>query len=161
MFLAVLAMVSNTSATSISNIQTQFNRISCPAPAFSGLWNNTGTIEYSGATYNYPNVSNQTLTLTCTSFHTPDGQDYNMGCPACVGWVVFVPDWLGSLADRVQGFFTIVYFILTPANFNILGYTIADLAGIALMFLIGVYAFCYIAIGAMLYKILSPFSGVG
>lgn len=162
MFLAFLAIVSNTSATSISGIQDQFDRMTCPMPQTSGLWNDTGTITYSGATYNYPSVSNQTLTLTCTELHTANSQDYYYGCPlTCAGLFVFMGDYVASLGDKTGAFFTILYFILTPANFNILGFTLADLSGIPLMVIIAIYALCYIAIGAMVYKILSPFSGVG
>lgn len=161
----VMAMVSNSGQTAIGNIQQQFDRISCPMPAFSGLWNDTSTVasgvlNYTGKTYNYPNVSNQTLTLTCTDFHTADGQDYDMGCPACVGWVVFIPDWFASLTDHILGVFTIIAFMLSPINFDVLGYTIDDLSGLSLMFVIGLYIFAYIPIGIFLYKALSPFTGL-
>lgn len=165
MFLAVLAIVSNTSATSISNIQQQFDRISCPMPAISGLWNNTitGELQFSGATYNYPAVNNNTLTLSCTEIHTLDSFDYAYGSPtvAFAGSMFFLGDWLSELiSNKLGAFFVILSYILTPANFNILGYTIADISGFALMFVIALYAVCYIAIGAMVYKIVSPFSGV-
>jgi len=162
-FLAILAIINNTSPTAISTIQQQFNRISCPLPSQSGLWNSSGTIMYVGGTYNYPNVGNQTLTLTCTYVHTLDGIDYYYGQPAvAIGVFFFVGDYISEiLANKVSAVMEIVFYILTPANFSVFGYTINDLSGIALMIIIGIYAFCYIAIGAMLYKILSPFSGVG
>ena len=161
-FLAVLAVISNTSATSIGNITTQFNRITCPLPSQTGLWNASGVIQFSGGTYNYPNVGNMTLTLTCTNIHTLDTIDYFYGSPtlAGAGAIFYVGDYVSEiLANKVTAFFTIVFFILTPANFNILGFTIADLSGIPLMFLIALYAVLYVCIGAMLYKTLSPFSG--
>jgi hypothetical protein len=163
MFLAVIAIISNTGATSISNIQHQFDRIACPLPSQSGLWNSSGTIVLTGATYNYPNVGNQTITLTCTGIHTTNGVDYLYGAPGvALGVFFYIGDYVSEiLANKVSAFFTIVYYILTPANFNVLGYTISDLAGIALMFVIAIYAICYIAVGAWLYKVLSPFAGAG
>ena len=165
-FLAVLAIISNTSQTSIANINIQFNRITCVLPSITGLWNSSGTIIYNpqsgNPTYNYPDKDNQTLTLTCTNVHTINGFDYLCGAPFSTfcGELIYVGDYLSEImANKATAFFTIVFFILTPANFNILGFTIADLSGIPLMFLIAVYAICYIAIGAMLYKTLSPFSG--
>lgn len=162
--MAVLSIVSNTAPTSISNIQEQFDRISCPMPSNTGLWNNTGTLVFANATYNYPNVGNKTLTLTCTEVHTLNDFDYAYGSPtlAFAGFGFYIGDWISELlANKLTAFFTILFYILTPANFNILGYTLADIGGIALMFIITIYAVCYIAIGAMVYKIISPFSGVG
>ena len=155
-------MVGNSAPTSIALIDEQFDRFACPMPSITGLWNASGVIQYSGATYNYPSVSNMTLTLTCTPIHTLDSFDYAYGSPtvAFAGTIFFISDWLSELiANKLVAFFTILFYILTPANFNILGFTIADLSGVALMLIIGIYALCYIAIGALLYKIVSPFAG--
>lgn len=131
-------------------------------PAGSGLQNTTGIITYKNGTYNYPNVNTQTITLTCTEVHTMDGFDYFYGSPtlAGAGALFYVNDYVSEiLVNKAGAFFTIVFFILSPANFNILGYTINDIGGVALMFIISIYALCYIAIAAMLYKMLSPFAG--
>lgn len=162
--LAIISVVSNSGATATNNINDQFDRLSCPMPAISGLWNNTGTIELSGATYNYPSVSNQTLTLTCTEVHTLDGFDYAYGSPtvAFAGSMFFIGDWISELiVNKLGAFFTILFYILTPANFEVLGFTIADLSGFALMAVIGLYAIAYIFIGVFIYKTISPFAGVG
>lgn len=162
LFLAMLAIISNTSSTSIGNIQSQLNRINCPSPEASGLWNNTGTITRTGQTYNYPSVSNQTLTLTCTNVHTANGFDYCYGCPTVsfAGMMFYMGDWVSEIVgNKGSAIGTLLFFFLTPANFNILGYTINDLIGVPLMVVIVAYAISYIFIGAMLYKILSPWSG--
>lgn len=164
MFLAVLAIVSNSGATSISNISQQFDRLSCPMPSSSGLWNSTGTLMYTNGTYNYEAVNINVNTLTCSEVHTLDGFDYFYGSPTLpfAGFGFFIGDWISELiANKLSALFTIIFYILTPANFNILGYTIDDITGFGLMFVITLYAFCYISIGAMIYKIVSPFSGVG
>lgn len=157
-----MAIVGNSAPTSIALIQEQFDKFGCPMPSITGLWNASGVIQYSGATYNYPSVSNQTLTLTCTPVHTLDSFDYAYGSPtvAFAGTIFFISDWLSEvIVNKLGAFFTILFYILTPANFNVLGFTIADISGIALMLVIGIYALCYIAIGALLYKIISPFAG--
>lgn len=163
LFLAMLAIISNTSSTSIGNIQSQLDRIGCPAPETSGLWNSSGTIQHSGYTYNYPNVGNKTLTLTCTNVHTLDDHDYCYGCGSLVsfaGGIFYVGDWISEVVgNKGSAVSTLLIFFLTPANFNILGYTINDLIGVPLMVVIVAYAISYIFIGAMLYKILSPWSG--
>lgn len=166
-----MAIVSNSAPSSIAAIQTQFERFGCPMPSITGLWSqpesngqgvNATNLQYSGATYNYPNVGNQTLTLTCTEVHTLDSFDYAYGSPtvAFAGTIFFISDWLSELiVNKLAAFFTILFYILTPANLNFLGFTIADLTGVALMAIIGLYILCYIAIGALLYKIISPFAG--
>jgi len=165
--LVILALVSNTSATGIANIQKQFNRISCPLPVGSGIWNDTTTnpasFKFDNFAYNKRSVSNNTLTFTCSEVRTQHGVDYNYGQPAvAIGIFFYVNDYIGELLFNKGGAVaTIIGFILTPANFNILGFTLANISGVALMFVIGLYALCYICIGAMVYKILSPFAGVG
>lgn len=77
------------------------------------------------------------------------------------GWLGYIADFLTTVFQRVYAIFTLISFFVAPLNFSIFGYTIADLAGIPLMIVISVYAMCYIFVGAMVYKILSPFSGVG
>lgn len=161
LFLAIVSIVGNSGAQSAANITNQFNKITCPLPEISGLWNNTGTITRTGQTYNYPSVSNQTLTLTCTSVHTADGFDYCYGCPtvAFAGSMFYAGDWFSEMVgNKGSAILTLIYFFLTPANFNVLGYTISNLTGIALMSVILIYAIAYIFIGAMGYKLLSPWS---
>lgn len=161
-FLSMIAIVSNYAPTNQSNIQSLFDRINCPLPSITGLWNNTGTIEYSGGTYNYPDVGTQVITLTCTQVHTLNGFDYAYGSPTIpfAGFPFFVGDFVSEiLANKLTAFFELLGFLLTPASLNVLGYTIADLSGFPLMAVITMYIMCYIAIGAMLYKIISPFAG--
>jgi len=158
-------MLSNTSPKAVNAIQQQFNRMTCPMPSISGLWNDTssnpsGTITYSRATYNYAGLNNNTLTLTCTKVHTANGQDYYYGCPTCVGMFVFLGDFISELGDKVGAFFTLVAYILAPINLTVLGQTINNMNTIALGFVVTVYAFCYLSIGVFIYKAVSPFGGI-
>lgn len=163
LLIMIMAIVSNSGQTATANIQHQFDRIGCPMPEGSGLWNSSGTLQHSNFTYNYPNVNNQTLTLTCTEVHTMDGLDYCFGCPTppAVGVLVFINDYLSELfGNKASAFFTIIAYVLTPINLNIWGFTIGDLSGVSLMLVIGLYIFAYIPIGIMIYKAISPFTGL-
>lgn len=160
--LAIISIVGNSAPTSLANIQDQFDRLSCPMPSQTGLWNSSGVIQYTGATYNYPNVGNMTLTLTCTEIHTTNGVDYYYGAPGvAIGVFFFIGDYVSELfANKVAAVFTLIAYVLSPANFNFLGYGIEDITGIVLMFVITLYVFSYIAIGIFLYKVISPFAGM-
>lgn len=78
-----------------------------------------------------------------------------------IGWLGYVADFLTNIFERVQSMLVLISMFVSPTGFNILGITIDDLSGYALMLLISIYALCYISIGSMIYKVLSPFSGVG
>lgn len=164
LIIAVMAIVSNTGQTATTNIQNQFDRIACPMPSNTGLWNSSGTLMYSNGTYNYEAVSLPTNTLTCTEVHTLDGFDYFYGVPTVpfAGFPFFIGDWISELfANKVSAFFTIIAYILTPINLDVFGFTIADLSGVSLMFVIGLYIFAYIPIGIFIYKAITPFAGLG
>lgn len=172
MIIAVFAIVSNTGATATANIGARFEEIGCPMPEQSGLWSdpasngqgvNSTLLQRDGFTYNYPNSGNQTLTLTCTPVHTMNGLDYCFGCPSppAVGVLIFIGDYISEFFFKASAFFQIIGYILTPINFDIMGFTIADLDGISLMIVIGLYIFAYIPIGIFLYKAISPFAGLG
>jgi hypothetical protein len=161
MLIAILAILGNTSATALTNIEQQFSRLTCPMPSQTGLWNASGVLQYTGATYNYPSVSNMTLTLTCTEIHTTNGVDYLYGSPGvAIGVFFFIGDYISELfANKLAAIFTLIAYVLTPANLSFLGFGIDDITGVALMFVISIYVFAYIFIGAMLYKIITPFAG--
>ena len=63
---------------------------------------------------------------------------------------------LGQLVDTATTTGDTTTFTYTDDN-----YTIADLSTMAISFIIGIYALSYVTIGAWIYKLLSPFSGVG
>lgn len=128
-FMVVLAFIFSSSLTTINQLT---NRIECPFPAISGLWNDTsvvpsGVITYTNATYNWENGGNGTgaqppATLTCTEVHTAQNIDYYYGAsflsPAVVGWAYFIGDWLSELfANKVSALFTLFTTIINaPAE---------------------------------------------
>lgn len=166
-FLAVIAIISNYAPDNQDAIQDLFDRINCPMPAISGLVNVTGVITYSDATYNWRNGGGGTgaqppATLTCTEVHTLEDFDYLYGSPTVpfAGFGFFIGDFISEIiANKLPALFELIGFLLSPASLNILGFTIADIEGFPLMMVIAIYIMCYIAIGALLYKIISPFAG--
>lgn len=161
----MIAIISNYAPDNQATIQNLFDRINCPLPAITGTWNSSGTIMYDGGRYNYNGnlgPSGTVLTLTCTQIHTLDGFDYFYGSPTLpfAGFPFWIGDFISEIiANKLGAFFELMGFLLTPASLNVLGYSIADLSGFALMGVIALYIMCYIAIGALLYKIISPFAG--
>lgn len=161
MFLITLGFINQTNPSAQEETQKKFNEMTCPMPAITGLWNASGTIQYSGATYNYPSVSNQTLTLTCTPIHTLDGFDYFYGTPlnAIGGTLIFIADYISEAFYKIQSFFSLLASILSPASFDLFGYTIDDIGLMGQIFVTSLYIVCYIFIGVGIYKIVNPFGG--
>jgi hypothetical protein len=86
-------------------------------------------------------------------------QETNLGFP--VGFFYYFADSMGSFFQRINQFFVLVGLFISPTSFDLLGYTISDLTAFALILVVVAYAIAYIAISAMIYKIVSPFAGVG
>lgn len=164
-FLSLISIISNTAPTNQDTIEDLFDRITCPMPEAGGLWNSSGTIIHGNGTYNWErdgsNGAQPPDTLTCTQVHTLQGVDYYYGQPAvAIGVFYFINDYISELlGNKVSAFFELIAFVLSPASLNFLGYTIADLTGVALMVVIGIYLMCYITIGVMIYKFITPFAG--
>lgn len=175
-FMTILAIISNTSETGLESVQNQMFLLNCPLPTFDAEYNSTNvTIEgfavvldsapanvtYGGLgtvfrCYVDPLSSGTGFTVIMTN---KDYQAVNaFGFPD--GWFAFIGDFIGSSFQKISNLFVLIGFFVTPTNFNILGYTLSDIGTIALMVVIAIYAICYIAIGAVVYKIISPFSGV-
>ena len=159
----IFAIVSNSGQTGTANIQSLMDRLGCPMPSSTGLWNSSNTLILNNFTYNYPHVNNQTLTFTCTDVHTADGIDYNYGQPlVAIGVLYYANDYLSELFfNKASAVFTMIGYVLAPINFDVWGYTLDDLSGIAVMIVIALYIFAYIPIGILVYKAISPFTGMG
>lgn len=170
--LMLLALISNTSPTGIDAIEGQMFLMNCPYPTFSAvpIVNNiTGfTVEY---TMNYSSGNENTVVVFDCSIDSITGNyqvstivyDPSEGFFAlfdnAFAWVGYVHATFTSAFQHIQAFFVLVGFLVTPSNFNILGFTIADLSGVALMIVVGLYLMCYVGIGIFLYKNLNPLSG--
>lgn len=175
MFLIVLAIVANSSEDSQQKIQNQMFLINCPLPSYDGLWNATNvTIDgfaviqnnTAGVAYGGDGTVFRCLISANTPFPAfqvimtnKNYQEVTLGFPS--GAFKFFGDFIGSAFQRISNVFQLIGFFITPTNFNILGFTLADLGGTALLLVIAIYALCYISIGVWLYKVISPFSGAG
>lgn len=93
-----------------SGIPAEMEKIGCPMPSSSGLWNSSGTIMYSNGTYNYEAVGVPVNTLTCSNVHTLDGYDYFYGAPTVpfAGFPLFLGDWLSVAVEKAGAMFAIV-----------------------------------------------------
>lgn len=169
LIIIIFAIVSNTSATGLQNIEFQFFKMTCPYPIGQGVYNFNATfplyddyIEY-GKDIN----GNDTSVLAdqvgsfieCTQDPITGNlqmnvaiKEYNASCFSAFpcGFFGYVNDLLGQILVKIVAFFTFLGFFLTPINFNILGYTIADISGVGLMIVIGLYGFAYLGIGVFI-----------
>ena len=181
MLLIIMSIVSNSGETSIVNIENQLFLFNCPAPLFNGIVNATDpgtTIEGFAVVWDsseviYGGDNNQTGTffdcyIAPLTPHPAFGVNLsqkNYGETAFsvipIGWFSYLGDTLSNGFAKLQAMLTLITFILTPVNFSIMGFTIADLSGLALMAVIALYAIAYIFIGIFIYKTISPFVGLG
>lgn len=183
-FLMILAIVSNVNQTSINNIEDQIFLMNCPLPIYEGVASGNPVtltpINITGFSVEYFILHNRDINGNSTS-NDQDKVGTEFDCNANnglfgasvttrqygitlfnfipYGFVGYLADWLSHTFENLSALFVLISYFISPLNFNILNITIADLSGIALFFVIGIYAFCYVSIGIMLYKVLSPFSG--
>jgi len=172
-FLTLLGIVSNSSENSLDRIQTQMYLMNCPFPLYDAVAT-VGNPSYIGFQLNYTLTfgtggSNTTGTYfrcyvdpTSNPEYQINVQTKNYGETAFgfipIGWLSYIGDNLSVAFVRIVAFFTLISYFVSPSNFDILGYTIADITGVALLFVILLYGLCYVFIGAMIYKIVSPAS---
>lgn len=166
-----LAFISNTSAESIDNIEEQMYLMNCPLPIYDGIatldsidgYAVNYTVSYGNGTNNEGtrficSIDSITDNFSASAEIIPYGETLFDFIP--YGWLGYLSDTITQIFARLQAMFTLISFFVAPTNFNILGYTLEDITGIALAVVIGIYGVAYTFIGAMMYKILSPFSGV-
>lgn len=144
----------NAYCKSYANMKTA----TCPLPTLSTIDYHNGTVvnDNRGAYYQcYFNVSGEVFQVNigyynATIFSTIPN-----------GWLTYVGQNITDLAKVLGGVGALFVSFITPIGFNIFGYGIDDIGGLGLAFIITLYSVNYAFIAAMLYKIFSPFSGVG
>jgi hypothetical protein len=171
----LFATISNSSSTGLEKIEIQILKLACPLPLNGAVAENataSGTkISYDIA-YDTSSSDYHVTVFTCvdgnegldlpsapqvnTIVYTTANNWFNIG----LGYLFYISEVISNIVQKILAVFTLMSYILTPINFNILGYTIEDIGGLALMFVIGVYIFCYIGIGVFLYKTILPTGGV-
>jgi len=173
----ILGIVGNTGQSSVANIERQIFFINCPAPIYHGVATINSieglalnyTVDYGASTQDFQNTFNGTYFLcTFDPLSAPPGLGASTIIKAYgdtlfgfipVGWLGYVSDWLTHGFQQLQALTTIIFFFVTPSNFDIMGFTIDDLDGIALIIMVTIYVFCYIPVVIFIYKAISPFVG--
>lgn len=182
--LVVMSLVSNSGEQSIENIEEQLFIFNCPSPLANQLINSTHpSVTIEGFTLKYNTRAqpdgaviydtNGTGTFfVCGIDELSPGNGFTISLEAReygttafgvipIGYFGYILDTVSNGVSRLVAMFTLVSFVLTPVNFSILGYTLADLTGLAVMTVVGLYALSYTFIGIFLYKAISPFAGFG
>lgn len=170
----LFAIINNSSSIGIENTEFQMFLMNCPYPIFDGIATNATIsgfsvdydITYGNGTDNQGSFficfnANEGLELPIAESVSIVIKDYGATAFDFIpyGWLGYVADWFSSAFQKGGAFFTLVSYIVTPANFNVLGFTLEDLGGIGLLFVVFLYALCYISVGAWVYKTISPFGG--
>jgi len=177
-FIGIVGFVSSQNPTNQDAMQVNFLKLSCPLPIREGVARN---VTFTGSTLSYDlehgidinnNPANNTKDFVGSYFLCGEDNDFtasvttkeysaenNFGFP--LGWFGYTSDTITAIVQKIVTMLTIMTSFLTPVNFNILGYTLGDLGAVATMAVITLYIFCYLMIAIMIYKVISPFSGVG
>jgi len=145
--------------------------MNCPFPINGGIANNTNivglTVTYDlirdNATEDYRLTlfdcqvtdPNTPLYAVSTTVLTTSNNWFNVG----QSYLAYLMNVIFAVFAKLQAVFSILSFIITPANFTIIGYSLADISGVGLGFVILIYAICYMIIGVWLYVTFMPFKG--
>ena len=164
LLIMIMSLISNTSPTALQRIQYQFDRLNCPFPLFTGqdqliingelafgvnvtrVQNGDGTINGTRYICAFDPLSGPNGATVFTVEYV-NYQETCFGFIPC-GWFTYAGDFLTKVADKFESFFSLIVYILTPINFDIMGFTLSDLDGLSLAIVIGIYIFAYIGIGA-------------
>jgi hypothetical protein len=168
--LIIMGIVSNTSETAIEAVENQIFLINCPMPLNGAL----ATLDsINGLTVNYTIVydndtSDYHITLfictidTITGNFTVNTEVYTSGTDwfsSTTGTLFYLSAGITSLLEKVIAFLTLFSFILTPANFSVMGFGLADMSGTALMLIVAVYIVSYVFIVTWMWVTFNPFKG--
>lgn len=160
--LMIMSIISNTSQTAVSAVEDQIFLMNCPLPINGGI----ATLdEITGLTVNYTTVydndtSDYHITLfictidPITGAFTVNTEIYSSGTDwfsSTTGTLFYVSTAITQVFGKIINVLTIFSFILTPANFSIMGFGLSDLSGTALALVVGVYVVCYVFIAIWIF----------
>ena len=151
--LFIMALVSNSSYESISNIEDQIWLLNCPFPivdkiatlqSIDGFNLNYTTSTFGNGT-NYEGTYFQCRIVDGQFNANTQIKEYGATLFSVIpyGYFGYLLDYAGTIASKVYAVATLISFFITPANFNVLGFGLDDLSGSALAILIGIYALAY------------------
>lgn len=164
--LMIMGIISNTSMTAINAVENQIFMINCPLPLngaigvldqINGLTVNY-TITYDNDTSDYHitvficSIDEITGNLTANTEIYTSGTDW---FSSTTGTLFYASATITAIVSKIVAFLTLFSFILTPANFEIMGFGIADMSGIALAVIVGLYIVCYVFIGIWVFTQIS------
>ena len=174
MVIAIFAIISNASVTGTANINDQFSKLNCPLPLYNQVDFGNGTIidsrltpdtgknfgssyicKFDPLTMAFGRQGVTTITINYVNYNSTTFNAFPDG------WFKFVGDSLGALAFKVGAIGNLVAYILTPINFNLLGYTLASVSGLVLMAIVAIYILAYLPVAIMVYKGINPFTSLG
>lgn len=159
--LFVMGIVSNTNSNSIEAVENQLFLINCPPPIYNGVVTDA---DFEGFTVVYNvTISNSTSSFDGTYFDcyledtAPPATDFRLNVISKpydttlfsaipIGYFGFLSDTISFQAGKAVNYGTLLSFVLTPANFNVLGYGLDDIGGFALGIIIMIYLIAYIFI---------------
>lgn len=162
LMLFIMGIVSNASQPSIERIENQVYLMNCPLPLNGAI----GTLdEIDGLTVNYTTTyDNDTSDYHITVFIcfidpitgalSANTEVYTSGTDwfsSTTGTLFYASSTITALAQKAVAFLTLFTFILTPANFEILGFGIGSLSGEALAIVVGIYIISYVFIGVWIF----------
>lgn len=174
--LLIMAIVSNSGQSSITRIENQLYLINCPAPLYDAVASNTViegfavnyTVAYGAGSQNGTNTFNTIFECAIDSitgnkqvFTIIKEYDPSVWGSFTLQWFDYAGDWLSTQVLKIGNYGILISYIMTPANFDILGFTLNDLNVVGLAIIIGLYIFAYIPIIVFAYKSLMPFTGLG
>lgn len=169
--LVIMGIISNTNNKAFTEVENQIFLMNCPYPLTGAIANNTNIdgltvtydIVYDNSTEDYHLTifhcevtdPNTPLYAVSTEVLTTSNDWFNVG----TSYFAYAMQYIQSFAQKAIGGLTLFSFILTPANFSILGYTLADLGGIALATVVMLYLFSYAMIITWLWVTFNPLKG--
>lgn len=170
--LLTMSLVSNSGATAIGNIENEIFLMNCPFPiadqiatlqSIDGFQiNYTISTFGNGTTYEGTDFNCYIDPITGAFTANTEIKEYGATLFSVIpyGYFGFILDWSTTLIDKIYHMATLVTFVMTPANFDVFGFTLEDLSGTALFVVVAIYLMAYLFIAVWVYStIASMISG--
>lgn len=163
LMLMIMALISNSSEGSMERVENEIYLMNCPLP-LNGARPNPTSLDIEGLTVTYDTLYDNSTDYHVTVFicridpitgeKTVSDEVYTATTnwfDTTTGTLFYASSVISSLGEKAVHFLTLLSFIITPANFEIMGYTLDDLSGIALGVVIGLYVISYVFIAIWIF----------
>lgn len=163
--LMIMGIISNTSQTAITAVENQMFLMNCPLP-LNGARPDPSSVQIEGLILTYDTLYDNSTDYHVTVFHCRivDGEPNantevytatTSWFDTTTGTLFYASATLTALGQKIVAFLTLFAFILTPANFEILGFGLADMSGAALAVIVGIYLISYVFVGIWVFTTIS------